>query len=45
MALFFAGTRPHRTAGLVLADRGSHRLKGVEGDWQLFAISPGPDRR
>jgi class 3 adenylate cyclase len=24
---------------LHLADRGSHRLKGVEGDWQLFAVA------
>jgi class 3 adenylate cyclase len=23
---------------VVLADRGSRRLKGVEGDWQLFAV-------
>jgi class 3 adenylate cyclase len=23
---------------VVLADRGSHRLRGVEGDWQLFAV-------
>jgi class 3 adenylate cyclase len=23
---------------IVLADRGSQRLKGVEGDWQLFAV-------
>ena len=22
-----------------LADRGTHRLKGVEGDWQLFAVA------
>ena len=24
---------------LHLADRGSHRLKGVEGDWQLYAVA------
>ena len=24
---------------LHLADRGSHRLKGVEGDWQLFGVA------
>jgi len=24
-----------------LEDRGSHTLKGVEGDWQLFAVTPG----
>jgi class 3 adenylate cyclase len=23
---------------VVLEDRGSRRLKGVEGDWQLFAV-------
>jgi class 3 adenylate cyclase len=23
---------------VVLADRGSRRLKGVEGNWQLFAV-------
>jgi class 3 adenylate cyclase len=26
---------------LVLADRGSRRLKGVEGDWQLYAVADG----
>ena len=26
---------------LVLADRGSRRLKGVEGDWQLYAVAGG----
>ena len=24
-----------------LADRGTRRLKGVEGDWQLFAVADG----
>jgi class 3 adenylate cyclase len=24
---------------VVLADRGSRRLKGVDGDWQLFAVA------
>jgi class 3 adenylate cyclase len=26
---------------VVLQDRGSRRLKGVEGDWQLFAVADG----
>ncbi len=26
-------------SGLSFADRGSHALKGIEGDWQLFAAS------
>jgi hypothetical protein len=25
-------------SGIVLHDRGSHRLKGVAGAWQLFAV-------
>jgi class 3 adenylate cyclase len=25
-------------SGIVLHDRGSHRLKGVAGVWQLFAV-------
>jgi class 3 adenylate cyclase len=25
-------------ADIVLEDLGSHRLRGVEGDWQLFAV-------
>ena len=25
----------------VLTDRGSHRLKGVDGDWELFAVADG----
>ncbi len=25
----------------ILTDRGPHRLKGVEGDWQLFAVTDG----
>jgi class 3 adenylate cyclase/pimeloyl-ACP methyl ester carboxylesterase len=28
---------------ITLADRGSQRLKGIEGDWQLFAAAPGPE--
>jgi class 3 adenylate cyclase len=26
---------------VVLADRGSHRLKGIQGDWELFAVADG----
>jgi class 3 adenylate cyclase len=26
-------------SGIVLRDRGSHRLKGVEGEWQLLAVA------
>lgn len=30
---------------LVFEDRGHHRLKGIEGEWQLFAVgAPGGDR-
>jgi class 3 adenylate cyclase len=29
-------------SGIVLRDRGPHRLKGVEGEWQLLAVA-GPD--
>jgi class 3 adenylate cyclase len=28
-------------SGRTLADRGTRRLKGVEGDWQLFAVVDG----
>ena len=28
-------------SGLAFADRGRHTLKGVPGDWQLFAASVG----
>jgi class 3 adenylate cyclase len=24
-----------------LGDRGTHRLKGIDGDWQLFAVADG----
>jgi class 3 adenylate cyclase len=24
-----------------LTDRGTHRLKGIDGDWQLFAVADG----
>ena len=27
-------------SGLQFVDRGSHTLKGVPDDWQLFAVSP-----
>jgi hypothetical protein len=26
-------------SGIVLRDRGPHRLKGVEGEWQLSAVA------
>ncbi|HEV8165014.1 MAG TPA: adenylate/guanylate cyclase domain-containing protein, partial [Actinomycetota bacterium] len=26
-------------SGTVLEDRGTHRLKGVEGAWQLYAVT------
>jgi len=29
-------------SGLRFADRGAHRLKGVPGDWRLFAVDPAP---
>ena len=28
-------------SGIEFADRGAHRLKGVPGEWQLFAADPG----
>ncbi len=28
-------------SGVVLTDRGTHRLKGLEGEWELFAVGPG----
>ncbi|MEL7158130.1 MAG: adenylate/guanylate cyclase domain-containing protein [Actinomycetota bacterium] len=27
-------------SGLILGDRGQHQLKGIDGDWQLFAVGP-----
>jgi len=27
-------------AGLVFVDRGTHRLKGVPDQWQLYAVEP-----
>jgi hypothetical protein len=27
-------------SGIVFEDRGRHVLKGVEGEWQLFAVVP-----
>jgi class 3 adenylate cyclase len=27
-------------SGLAFADRGVHRLKGVPGEWRLFAAEP-----
>lgn len=29
-------------SGLRFSDRGGHRLKGVSGDWRLFAVDPAP---
>ncbi len=26
-------------SGLRFADRGRHKLKGIDGEWQLFALS------
>jgi class 3 adenylate cyclase len=26
-------------SGIVLRDRGTHRLKGVDGEWQLLAVA------
>lgn len=31
-------------SGLEFADRGTHQLKGVPGEWQLFAVAPSQDR-
>jgi class 3 adenylate cyclase len=31
-------------SGLRFADRGAHRLKGVPGEWWLFAVDPAPPR-
>jgi pimeloyl-ACP methyl ester carboxylesterase len=31
-------------SGLAFADRGLHTLKGVPGDWHLFAVDRGPTR-
>ena len=31
-------------SGLRFTDRGAHRLKGVPGDWPLFAVAPAPPR-
>jgi hypothetical protein len=28
-------------SGLQFAERGTHQLKGVPGNWQLFAANPG----
>ena len=28
-------------SGIALADRGTRQLKGVEGAWQLFAVTDG----
>jgi class 3 adenylate cyclase len=28
-------------SGLRFADRGTHALKGVPGEWRLFAVEPG----
>lgn len=28
-------------AEVALLDRGSHALKGVPGEWQLYALEPG----
>jgi class 3 adenylate cyclase len=28
-------------SGLSFADRGAHELKGVPGQWSLFALEPG----
>jgi len=27
-------------SGMSFVDRGSHRLKGIPGDWRLFAVEP-----
>lgn len=29
-------------SGLEFDDRGAHQLKGVPGEWRLFAVAPGP---
>ena len=28
-------------SGLQFTDRGRHALKGIPGEWQLFAVQPG----
>jgi hypothetical protein len=38
MTLLFAATYPDRTAADFL-ERGSAQLKGVPGEWPLFAVS------
>jgi class 3 adenylate cyclase len=32
-------------SGIRFEDRGEHRLKGVPGEWRLFAVEPAPEAR
>ena len=33
------GLRVHAVSGISFEDRGAHQLKGIPGEWQLYAVA------